>query len=237
MIANKTVEVYGDSVLRGVQLNPQNMRYHIDNNIGVEAIEQTYSLQIRNYAKFGCTITKGFSLIEKRLSGDTPPCDAIVMEFGGNDCDFNWKAISERPDDDHLSNTTIDHFAATYRKIIQMITDKGIRPIITTLPPLDAKRFFHWFCKGLNKANVMKWLGSMEVIYRWQEHYSRTAEKIASETNTLLVDLRGAFLRHKYLDHFLCKDGTHPNNAGQQIITQAFVDFIENAKDKKLILL
>ncbi|MCL2695729.1 MAG: hypothetical protein FWE69_05330 [Clostridiales bacterium] len=108
---------------------------------------------------------------------------------------------------------------------------------MTTLPPLDAQRFFDWFCNGLNRANVLKWLESVETIYRWQEHYSRTVEKIAAETNTLLVDVRGAFLEHGRLKRFLCKDGAHPNTEGQKIITGAFLEFIDDAKIKGTILI
>jgi len=230
--SQKRVEIFGDSLLKGVQINPQNLRYYINNNIDVERIEKTHLLDIRNFAKFGCTVTKGLTLIEKRLRGNEPFCDAIVMDFGGNDCDYNWGAVSERPDSNHLPQTPLDVFAETYYKIIALLKENGIRPILTTLPPLDAQKFFNWFCNGLDKANVLKWLGDVHLIYRWQESYSRAVEKIAAETNTLLVDLRGAFLKHRDLERLLCADGTHPNTEGQKIITQAFLEFIENAKQK-----
>jgi len=232
MNMQKRVEIFGDSLLKGIQLNPQNLRYHINNNIDVEKIEKTHFLDIRNFAKFGCTVTKGLTLIEKRLKGGEPFCDAIVMDFGGNDCDHNWHAVSQRPDDTHLPHTPLDVFTDTYYKIIALLKENGIRPILTTLPPLDSQKFFHWFCKGLDKANVLKWLGDVHIIYRWQENYSRAVEKIASETNTLLVDLRGAFLTHWRLERLLCEDGTHPNTEGQKVITQAFLEFIEHAKGK-----
>ena len=230
MDIKKRIEIFGDSLLKGIQLNPINRRYHINNNIDVKRIEETHFLDIKNFAKFGCTVTKGLALIEKRLKGKEPFCDAIVMDFGGNDCDFNWQVVSERPSDHHLPHTPFDVFVETYHKIIARLKENGIRPIVTTLPPLDAQKFFHWFCSGLDKANVLKWLGDVHLIYRWQEYYSRTVEKIAAETNTLLVDLRGAFLKRRNLQCLLCEDGTHPNTEGQKIITQAFLDFIENAK-------
>lgn len=226
----RKVEVFGDSLLKGIQINPKSLRYHVNNTIDVERIEQTHLLDIRNFSRFGCTVTKGLALIEKRLAKQEPFCDAIVMDFGGNDCDHNWQAVSERPDEEHLPCTPLDVFTETYHKIIALLKERGIRPILTTLPPLDAQRFFHWFCKGMNQANVLKWMGDVQIIYRWQEHYSRTVEKIAAETGTPLVDLRGAFLRHKRLDGLLCEDGTHPNTAGQKVITQAFLEFIERAK-------
>jgi len=230
MNTQKRVEVFGDSLLKGIQLNPQNLRYHINNNIDVDMIEKTHFLNIRNFARFGCTVTKGLALIEKRLESKEPFCDAIVMDFGGNDCDHNWQVVSERPGDNHLPHTPLDVFTETYHKIIALLKGNGIRPILTTLPPLDAQKFFHWFCSDLDKASILKWLGDVHLIYRWQESYSRAVEKIAAETNTLLVDLRGAFLKHRSLEFLLCEDGTHPNTEGQKIITQAFLEFIEHAK-------
>ena len=233
----RKIEVFGDSLLKGIQVNPKNMRYHVDNHIDIEGIEKAHSLSIKNHSQFGCTITKGFSLIENRLKSDEEFCDVILMNYGGNDCNFNWKEIAERPDDEHLPKTPLDAFIETYHKIIHLLKEKGIRPILTTLPPLDAQKFFDWFCNGLNKVNVLKWLGSVETIYRWQENYSRAVGKIAAETKTLLVDMRGAFLKHDRIERFLCDDGTHPNTEGQKIITGAFFDFLENAKNRGKILI
>jgi len=232
MSIQRRVEIFGDSLLKGIQLNSQSLRYQINNHIDVEQIEKTHSLDIKNFAKFGCTVTKGLALIEKRLKGKAPFCDAIVMDFGGNDCDHNWQAVSERPNDQHLPHTPIEVFTKTYLNIIALLKENGIRPILTTLPPLDPQKFFHWFCSGLDKTRILKWLGDVHLIYRWQECYSRAVEKIAAETDTLLVDLRGAFLKHRNLEHLLCEDGTHPNTEGQKIMTQAFLEFIEHAKEK-----
>ena len=237
MNIKKRVELFGDSIFKGIQINPKSMRYHINNTIDIKMIEKKHFLSVRNFSKFGCTITKGLELLENRLKGNEPLCDAIIMDFGGNDCDFDWKAISERPDEEHFPHTTLDVFVNTYHKIITLLKAHGIRPILTTLPPLDADKFFNWFCNGLDKTNVLKWLGSVDYIYRWQESYSRAVEKISAETNTLLVDLRGAFLLKRKLDRFLCEDGTHPNTEGQKLITQTFMEFIDDAKIKGLIMI
>jgi len=231
MTIHKKIEIFGDSLLKGVQVNPQNMRYHVDNNIDVNKIEQTHLLDIKNNSKFGCTVTKGYKLIDKRLERSDFFCDAIVMNYGGNDCDFNWKEIAERPHDEHLPNTPLDTFIDTYYAIIKRLKERGIHPILTTLPPLDAQRFFHWFCNGLDKDNILKWLGGdVQAIYRWQESYSKAVEKIATDTNTLLVDIRSEFISHDNVRHFICEDGAHVNTDGQKLITQAFLKFIEQTE-------
>ncbi len=223
----KRIEVFGDSILKGIQINPSNARYRVDNHIDIETISSKHELVINNHSSFGCTITKGYEQLRKFLSKD-PKCDAILMDYGGNDCDFDWKAVSEHPEEEHQPHTPMQRFVETYREIIHFLKGKGIRPVLTNLPPLSPERFFHWFCQGLNKANVLKWLGSVNTIYRFQENYSRTVEKIARESEVQVVDLRGAFLQHRRIDHLLCEDGTHPNTEGQNVITKAFLEFAES---------
>jgi lysophospholipase L1-like esterase len=215
--------VFGDSIFKGIQLDAITKRYGVKNCIDFVKIGIKHSVSIDNFSMFGCTVTKGNAMLQKRL--EKRIFNICVLEYGGNDCDFNWKEISERPYDKHLPNTPLDVFVNTYRKMIHALTEKGIEPIIATLPPLEPQRFFDWFCKDLNKENILKWLGTVNTIYRFQEMYSRAVEHIANETNTLLIDIRGAFLNNFRVDNLLCEDGTHPNSEGQKIITEAFLNF------------
>ena len=227
MTIPKRIAVFGDSILKGIQIDPQNKRFHVNNHIDYEMIEKKHSLEISNYSKFGCTVTKGYESIIKRLNNNTLSCDAIIMDFGGNDCDYDWKAISEAPNENHSPKIPIEVFTDTYKKIIAQLNENGIRPILTTLPPLEPQKFFDFFCDGLNKEVVLKWLGSVNSIYRAQETYSRAVEKIAAETNTHIIDIRGAFLAHKRIDMFICDDGTHPNTEGQKLISKALMEFTD----------
>ena len=226
MGAIRKIKVFGDSILKGVQLNPESLKYYVDNHIDIDLISEKYSFTIENHSKFGCTITKGYSLIKKYLETGAK-CDLMVMDYGGNDCDFNWQEVAEKSDEEHFPQTPLNVFADTYRKIIDLLKQKGIRPILTNLPPLDAERFFNWFCSKFNKKNILKWLGDVSAIYRYQESYSEMIEEIAKEADVPLVDLRGAFLRHGNVGELLCEDGTHPNTEGQKIITEAFLEFAE----------
>jgi lysophospholipase L1-like esterase len=220
----KRVGVFGDSILKGIQLDFENKRYRVENNIDVGSIERKHSLVINNYSMFGCTIKKGISMLQKRLTHEQN-YDIVVVEYGGNDCDFLWKEIAERPDEEHNPNTPTEMFVNIYRQIIETLKAKHIMPVLTTLPPIDPQRFFDWFCAGLNKDNIMRWLGSVNAIYRSQETYSHLVEKIALETKTRLVDIRSEFLKHRRIEDLLCEDGTHPNTKGQEIITNCFLNF------------
>ncbi len=224
MNIRKHIAVFGDSIFKGMQLDPVRKQYRIMNNIDIRGIGEANSIAINNFSKVGCTIERGFDMLKRRL-GTSEPCDAVVMDYGGNDCDFLWPEISENPDKEHEPKTPLDRFSAVYTEIIETLRSRGIVPILTTLPPIDPQRFFNWNFRELNRENILRWLGEVTTIYRFQENYSRTVEKIARDTGALLVDLRGAFLSHRRIEHMLCEDGMHPNTEGQKIITETFMRF------------
>lgn len=220
-----TIEVLGDSVLKGVQVNPANKRYYTKNDIDIPMLSEKFDIKVSNHSRFGCTVKKGKSILMNMLKKGFH-CDAVVMDFGGNDCDFNWQEIATHPEGDFEPNAPLNHFIEDYREMIHLLKQHGIEPILTTLPPLEPQRFFDWWCQNLNKENVLKWLGSITRIYAHQENYSHHIAQLAREEKVLLVDIRGAFLQHGKISELICEDGTHPNSAGQKVITKAFYDFI-----------
>ena len=220
----RQVTLLGDSILKGIQVDLGSRRYHSQNEMNVGALESEFQLSVRNAAHFGATVRKGSRLLDRILERKLP-CDLLVMDFGGNDCDFRWKEIAENPDGEHQPNVPLPEFVEQYREMIRRIRSHGIRPILTNLPPLDSGRFFNWWCGDLDREAVLRWLGDVGNIYAWQERYSRAVERLAREENVPLVDVRGAFLDHGHLEQTLCADGTHPNTLGQGLITRAFQDF------------
>ena len=219
----KKIGVFGDSILKGIQMDPETKKYVVKNHIDLDKIQNKHLVSIDNFSMFGCTINKGYSLLQRRL--EKRCFDIVLLEYGGNDCDFNWAKISENPHENHIPNTPFSTFIEIYIKIINQLKEKYIEPILTTLPPLEPQRFFDWFCNGLNKNNILKWLGTVNTIYRWQEKYSRAIERIGFLTNTIVIDIRGSFLNHFKVDDLLCEDGVHPNTRGQKVITETFLNF------------
>ena len=224
MEQRRQVTLLGDSILKGIQVDLSSRRYRSQNEINVGALESEFQLSIHNNAHFGATVRKGSRLLDRLLERKLP-CDMLVMDFGGNDCDFRWKEIAEAPEAEHLPNVPLPEFVELFRKMIRLIRSHVIHPILTNLPPLDSERFFNWWCGDLDQKAVLRWLGDVGNIYAWQERYSRAVERLAREENVTLVDVRGAFLDHGHLEQTLCADGTHPNTLGQGLITQAFQEF------------
>lgn len=217
------IGVWGDSILKGVVLDEIGGRYRLIQNGAVNAFAQLFHLEVKNYSHFGSTAQKGGVLLD-RLLHDGFDADMVLLEFGGNDCDYDWAEVSRDPHGDHQPHTCLEDFTAAMRKMIQALIEKGIQPVLMTLPPLDATRFFAWITKPKNvdPDRVLTFLGEKEHIYRHQERYSRAIEELAFENRLQIVDVRDAFLKLRNLGDYLCADGMHPNEKGQQIIKEVF---------------
>ena len=220
------ITVLGDSILKGIQVDPKTRGYQVRNDIGIPELEAEFDLHVRNDAHFGATCVKGAKLLDRLLASGRP-CQAVVMDFGGNDCDFRWRDIAADPAGAHLPAVPLPEFRERYRGMVRRLREAGIRPILMNLPPLLSQWFFDWWCRDLDQAAVRAWLGDVSNIYAHQERYSRAVESLAREERVPLVDVRGAFLAHGHLETLLCEDGTHPNSAGQALIGQAFRKFAE----------
>jgi len=217
--------VFGDSVARGIVYDESKKKYTYLKSTFENSVSLRWKVAIKNYARFGCTITKGAEILEKHKA-DLGKFRYTALEFGGNDCDFNWKEISKNPDLQHLPNVPLSVFEKSYEQIIEQVQNAGSIPILVTLPPLDAQRFFDWVSKGLNKENILKFVGDVQYIYRWHELYNITILELAQKYKLPLINIRKDFLANKNYKDLLCKDGMHPNEKGHALINQSIANAI-----------
>ncbi|HAN21323.1 MAG TPA: SGNH/GDSL hydrolase family protein [Clostridiales bacterium] len=216
--------VFGDSIVKGVIYDSKKQRYSMLKDNFINMIQQHSNIEIESIACFGCTITKGMNLLEK-VENELKNYDYTFLEFGGNDCDFNWAAVAENPDINHDCNTPIEDFKEKYIYMIKKIQAAGSRPVLVTLPPIDSKRFFNWVSKGLDKEKILGFLGDVEHIGRWQSMYSDAVKQISKLFNLPLFDIRSIFFNQKNsITDYLCEDGIHPNKEGHKLIYRAIAE-------------
>lgn len=214
----RTVAVWGDSVMRGVIYDEEKKKYVLLSENGVDKASRALGLYVRNRSRMGCTVTKGMQILKKDLQGDIRS-DAALIEFGGNDCDYDWAQIAAKPEQDHQPKTPLAVFSSQLRDMVQLVAQKGIRPMLLTLPPIHAQRYFDFFTRsGLNRRNILQWLGDIQHIYRWHERYNNAIIRVAIESECQLIDIREAFLDQKKYEEYLCVDGIHPNEKGHSLI-------------------
>lgn len=216
--------VFGDSIIKGIVFDAIRGRYIFLKNSFANIFGKNTGIKVDNYAKFGCTITEGKKIIEKHAAG-LPGYKYTALEFGGNDCDFDWKAISAKPDDFHSPKTPIADFETLYSNIIDSVAVSGSKPVLFSLPPLNARKYFSWITKGLNAENILRWLGDVEHIYRWHEMYNLVVVKLSAIKNVPLIDIRSAFLECRNYLSLYCEDGIHPNQAGHALISDVIKNY------------
>lgn len=222
-----SIGMFGDSIGKGVVFDSIRGRYTLLKNSFTNLFSLKTGVKVENYSKFGCTITKGKKIIEQRLDKiSTFPY--TILEYGGNDCDFDWAAIAERPEDNHFPKTELEQFEACYSNIIDKVVSNGSQPVLLSLPPLDPQRYFSWISKDRNSANILKWLGDVHQIYRWQELYSLAVVKLAADKKIPILDIRSTFLQTKNYFNCLCEDGIHPNEEGHNLISEAINKYISD---------
>lgn len=227
-LKNKEWYVFGDSVSKGVILNEERNKYVVAEKSFVRLLADKLSVSVKNFSVFGATVGKGISIF-KRQDKKIQENGIAILEFGGNDCDFNWADIAEAPDEEHIPNMPISTFMNKYREFVVTVKEKGLLPIILSLPPLVADRYFESVSKGLNKENILKFLGgSTNRIYQWQEQYNAVLPQLAYETGAFFIDIRRAFLEHLHPEKYICQDGIHPNEEGHRLIADFVYQYLSS---------
>ncbi len=218
--------VWGDSLARGVVFDEKRNRYGLAPCSAADMVARELGIEITNRSRMGMTTTQGMQMMEKDLARGLH-ADAAVLEFGGNDCDFDWKAISEDPDRIHLPKTPAEQYEKNMKEMIKKVQSSGMEPILVNLPPINAERYFKFFSRGgLSQSNILKWLGDTFQIYRYQERYSMLVTRIARECGCRLLDVRSAFLNIWDSESLFCDDGIHPTAEGQALIGKAILSGI-----------
>lgn len=228
------IVVSGDSISKGVVYDENKKRYTILEENYVEILRDKLNGIIHNTSRFGSTIIKGVQKLKNSIFNEKP--DIVLIEYGGNDCDFNWDEIAKNPEALHAPRTDFQTFENALLETVNFVKKNKSIPVLMNLPPLNSDKYFNWVSKNnpVAKENILKWLGSITKIYWWQERYNSVILKIAEETKTLCIDVRGAFLRFPDFTKLLCIDGIHPNKDGHIVIANKIVEFV---KDKYNLLL
>ena len=217
--------ILGDSIGKGVVWNENNGRYTVlDDSFSALLAEKT-SISVKNHAAFGSTIERGIKIAQRHL-GELGVYDAVLLEFGGNDCDFDWASIANAPDDDHSPKTPISTFEEKYLELIAEVKKAGGTPLLMNLPPIDSVRYFQRVSTGIDGGAVLEWLGDKSRIYRWHEMYSIAVQRVAKLTGTPVIDIRTAFLSRRDCPELICADGIHPNRSGHMQIAETVAEFL-----------
>ena len=169
----------------------------------------------------------GDKIISRHIK-DISESNYTFIEYGGNDCDFDWMKIADSPAEDYAPKTSLEEFRIRFVGLIDRIRELGSTPVIISLPPILSDRYFSYFSSRMTerqKENVISWLGGdVGIISRWHETYNRSLFVIAGQTQTEIIDVTAPFDTFRGdLRTLFCADGIHPNAYGYRLIADAII--------------
>ncbi len=219
-MAIKKLMVVGDSLSRGVIFDPEKQRYAYSEHSYVQTLAKKQDLKIENYSRFGATVHWGWEALKKKIGLSSS--EAVLVEFGGNDCDYDWAEVAATPEAPHFPFTPVKEFCDTLCKMAAKVKQAGKKLFFINLPPIDAQAYFRSFTKGNREMGdkVLRWLGCVDRIYWWHEMYSIAVQTVAQACDAILINVRGEFLAKGDFRKYICIDGIHPNDAGYGLISQ-----------------
>lgn len=217
----KNILAFGDSVIKGVSY--QNERYHQNPDRFTSLLEERWDIHIENKGQMGSTILrleKAMERSEKHLQN--PDYDTVFLLYGGNDCDYDWQAISEAPSNTHICKTAPKQFPHEYINGINRLKDMGKQIYLLSLPPIDADKYFRFITKGRDAEAIRSWLqGDVSLLMHWHEMYNLFVFQIGRTVEVPVLDISSCFLSRPNYTKFLCDDGIHPNSKGHRLIADA----------------
>lgn len=210
------LQIFGDSILQGVVYSDEQRRYRLRKGSKYDSFADN-EIEVENHSRMGATAEKILNL-QERFINKASKTDVVLLEMGGNDCDYNWQEVSNSPESAHNPKTPPELFKKLYAKAIKKASSNGARVAVASLVPIDSEKYLSWISKGLSKDNIISWLGDVSMLSRWHEYYNHIIENIARKNGCIFVDLRGDFLlRHDY-GELICTDGIHPTEKGYSVI-------------------
>lgn len=221
------VTALGDSLTKGVVLTEAN-KYSLTEHSYLDIVSRELDLQVSNYGRFGSTVDMGDAIVRCH-SDEIAGSEYTFIEYGGNDCDFDWMKIADSPMEEYTPKTTLEDFRKKFIRLIDKVRTLGSKPIIISLPPILSSQYFSFFSRSMTeeqKGNVINWLGgSTDIISRWHESYNRALFMVAKETQTPIIDITTPFDTYRGDIHSMyCADGIHPNAQGHRMIAATIIN-------------
>ena len=223
---NDRIIIFGDSVLKGVMYNDDGVRGRYKLYGGaLEARMAERGIELTRCCHMGSTIDAGLERMKRALDrGMSFEGTTVMLEFGGNDCAYDWREVSEHPEEKHKPKIEMGRFCALYREAISLARSAGGNVMLTSLVPIDATKYMNLISRGLSYDNILSWLGDVNMLYRWHEGYNRAVEQLADDCSLPLLDLREEFLYTHAFKSLICDDGIHPTAEGHRMIEDILVN-------------
>ena len=223
--------VIGDSILKGAVTGTDSGHlFDIIEDSSLNLAQKALGFEMDNQSVFGNVISKGQRKLNKMLErGEV--ADFCIVEFCGNDSDYDWALVSENPQENHLQRTSPSDFIRIYSEMIKTLREHKITPVIMISPALVADRWFNHITKGHNADNILSFLGGdREKPYKNQKEYDDALLEFAKKNSVQYVNMRTAMEESGRFEDLMCLDGIHPNENGYRFMSEIWIKELPKLK-------
>ncbi|MCO7126810.1 SGNH/GDSL hydrolase family protein [Sporolactobacillus shoreicorticis] len=218
---------FGDSVTRGITF--VRGRFKI--------IRENYPALLQRFlGEEDEVINKGVfndnsDLMVQRLDHDVleEHPDLVLINVGGNDCNFSWDQVAKLPDSEHVPIVPIDRYLSNIKLMIDRISAAGALPVILSLLPLDPARYYQSLMTHYSHS-IGHWIGMCGGIEHWHGMYNRALKEFCKKSGTTLIDVRSAFKRKGDLSELINEDGLHPTAQGYKAFAEIVAGYVPELK-------
>jgi len=214
----KKIGVWGDSILKGATTTPgSDHLFDIVEDSSLVIASRNLGFELYNDSVFGSILTKTQRRLNRYFEkGNT--CDIAILESGGNDCDYDWALVSASNGDYSAiaPKVPLEDFLRIWDEMVNLCLEKGVTPVIMTMPSLVGDRWYDHICINQNKSEIDRFLGEnpSDKLYRNHELYNACLVEYCHKKGVKMVDMRKAMLSSPDFRSLMCLDGIHPNEAG-----------------------
>lgn len=128
---------------KGYYFDEKTSRYKPLKTCSVNLFSKAFPFTVKNNSRFGCTAPKALENLQASLNNGLQ-AEVALLEFGGNDCDYNWSEISRNPEAHHEPHTPFQTFCSIKEKMADLLLSHSIKPVFMNLPPIDGERYYRW---------------------------------------------------------------------------------------------
>lgn len=206
---------FGDSLTRGVSFVKGRIRIIKDNYPALLgklfALNNSEDTIVLNKGVFNDNSDLLLKRLEKDVLSEHP--NYVLLNVGGNDCNFQWQEVAEHPNSDHQPIVPINQYIENIAQMVTKMKHSNITPILLTLPPLDPVRYYKSIADRYGTA-ISHWISCCGGIEHWHGLYNFHLNKLIEQLNLPSIDIRSALKKAGNIADFISDDGIHLNAEG-----------------------
>ncbi len=211
----------GDSVTRGISFVRGRMRI----------MKENYPALLQgSVGSWAVVLNRGVfndnsdGLVE-RLSSDVLAAhpDIVLIEIGGNDCNFHWDEVAKRPDETHESIVPLERYVDNIRALAARIREGGAQPVFMNILPLDPVRYYRHIYSAYGKS-IAHWIALCGGIAYWHDMYNQNLVRLLSSMGVKMIQVREEFEQSGNPAELISDDGIHPTVSGYRLMSQVVAD-------------